>query len=111
MNKKKKKAINILKKVYHHTNTDYDKDYYGEIGYKTDFLTKEQDLLLKEFNLIPNDLKMFPNFSEYILHIGGIFLQIFVFFFMTTATIMALFLVYSAIYLVCEPLPTKVGSF
>ena len=52
-----KKAINILKKNYHHTNSDYETDYFGEIGYKTDFLTEEQHSILKQANLVPNNFQ------------------------------------------------------
>lgn len=51
------KVLNILKKVYHYTNEDYDADYNGEVGYKTDFLTAEQHRLLEEANLIPNNFE------------------------------------------------------
>jgi len=54
-----KKAIQILKKVFHHTNTDYGKKYIGGgIGYKTDFLTDSQIQTLKEANLFPNDFRV-----------------------------------------------------
>ena len=55
--KHKNKAIDILKKVYHHTNTDYETDYGDIVGYKTDFLTKEQWSILKEHHLIPNNIE------------------------------------------------------
>lgn len=51
------KAISVLKKVYHHANADYDNDYFGRVGRKTDFLTEEQVLLLEKANLVPNDFK------------------------------------------------------
>lgn len=56
--KEKNKAISILKKVYHYTNTDYDTDYGDIVGYKTDFLTNEQWNVLKEAKLIPNEIKV-----------------------------------------------------
>ena len=55
MKMNKQKAVNILKKVYHHTNVDHDTKYFDRVGYKTDWLTQEQHLLLKEAELIPND--------------------------------------------------------
>ncbi|WP_298780946.1 hypothetical protein [uncultured Polaribacter sp.] len=54
----KTKAIQILNKVYHHTNTNYDDKEtfykYGLFPFKTDFLTDEQIQTLKKNNLIPN---------------------------------------------------------
>ncbi|MFD2562878.1 hypothetical protein [Aquimarina rubra] len=55
--KEKSKAIGILKKVYHHANTDYETQYDGIVGYKTDFLSQEQWNILKENNLIPNKIE------------------------------------------------------
>lgn len=53
----RKKEIDILKKVYHHSNSDYDSDYFGQVGYKTDFLTSVQFQLLKQANLVPNNFE------------------------------------------------------
>lgn len=56
--KEKNKAVAILKKVYHHSNTDYENDYeYGVVGHKTDFLTDEQRQLLEKHNLVPNTMQ------------------------------------------------------
>ncbi|CAL2082950.1 conserved hypothetical protein [Tenacibaculum dicentrarchi] len=56
--KEKNKAISILRKVYHHTNTDFDTKYdYGVRGKKIDFLTDEQKDLLKKHNLVPNTMQ------------------------------------------------------
>ncbi len=52
-----KKIITILRKVYHHTNTDYEKRYCGKIGYKTDFLTETQYSLLEKHDLVPNNFQ------------------------------------------------------
>ncbi|WP_179317795.1 hypothetical protein [Winogradskyella undariae] len=57
MLKNKNKALKILKKVYHYTNTDYDTTHLGEVGYKTDFLSKDQWQILEENNLKPNQFK------------------------------------------------------
>ena len=55
--KEKNKAIKILNKVYHHTNTDYGNSFLGKTTYKTAFLSEEQKNILKENNLIPNEIK------------------------------------------------------
>lgn len=55
--KDRNKAISILKKVYHHTNTDYETKYDEIVGYKTDFLIQKQWNILQENNLVPNDIK------------------------------------------------------
>ncbi len=60
--KEKNKAIKILKKVYHHENTDYENEYdYGVIGHKTDFLTNEQKELLAKHNFLPNTMKKYTH--------------------------------------------------
>ncbi len=52
----KNKAISILRKVYHYSNTDYETKYDGIVGYKTDFLTKDEWKILEDNNLIPNNI-------------------------------------------------------
>lgn len=51
------KLVGLLKKTYHHDNSDYETLYFGEIGRKTDFLTEEQHSLLKEADLAPNNFE------------------------------------------------------
>jgi len=57
------KIVNILKKVYHYTNSDYEKDYFGKTGFKTGFLVKEQRLLLEKANLLPNNFEKWTHES------------------------------------------------
>ena len=54
--KEKNKALRILKKVYHHTNVDRETKYEGIVGFKTEFLTEEQNYLLERNELVPNSI-------------------------------------------------------
>lgn len=52
------RAITILKRVYRYDNTDYETTHLqGAVGYKTDFLSDEQNQMLAEVNLVPNDFE------------------------------------------------------
>ncbi|WP_370409029.1 hypothetical protein [Tenacibaculum dicentrarchi] len=61
--KEKNKAIGILKKVYHHTNSDYETDYGDIVGYKTDFITENQWEILNRNNLTPNKIETYTHDS------------------------------------------------
>ncbi len=59
--KEKNRAISILKKVYHHTNTDYETQYKGIVGYKTDFLSEKEWSVLKKADLVPNKIEKYTH--------------------------------------------------
>lgn len=56
-NMSKATALKLLKKVYHHENTDFESLYLGEIGRKTEFLTASEKALLEKENLKPNNFE------------------------------------------------------
>ncbi len=61
--KEKNKAISILKKVYHYTNTDYETEYKGIVGYKTNFLSEKEWSILQNANLMPNNIETYTHDS------------------------------------------------